>query len=66
MDKRLKLLFDYQRFQNNGRLAGLIEKTEKKYSNELSDEMLELVNAAGDTDLKKTKKTVVPEDSEDD
>lgn len=64
MEKKLKTLFDFQRFQKNPRLASLIENTEKKYSNELSDDDLELVNAAGDPALQMKKKPSVSEDSE--
>lgn len=60
MENRLKSLFDYQRFESNFRLARLIEETENRYlyndSEELSDDDLELVNAAGDIDLLKAGK----------
>lgn len=45
------MLFDYQRFEVNGRLAKLILDTEGRYqgaSQELSGDELELVNAAGE------------------
>ncbi len=46
--KKLKGLFDYQRFANSKRLASLIEETESRYSKELDDDDLDFVNAAGD------------------
>lgn len=62
MEQLLKYLFDYQRFQPNLRLAELIADTEqrvglsgrpdpgwnRKQNMELSDDDLELVNAAGE------------------
>ena len=40
MEKRLKALFDYQRFEKNSRLADIVEQTESRYKVELSDEEL--------------------------
>lgn len=48
MENVLKNLMDYQRFEGNARLAKLIQETENRYCNELNDDDLELVNAAGD------------------
>ena len=48
MEKKLKKLFDYQRFEKNERLEKLIRETESRYAKELSDADLSLVNAAGD------------------
>lgn len=48
MERKLSSLFDYQRFVGNKRLAALIADTESRYSAELSDDDLELVNAAGE------------------
>ena len=50
-EKRLEKLFDFQRFQNNPRLASLIAETESRYEEALSDEILEEVSAAGETDF---------------
>jgi len=51
MERRLKNLFDYQRFENNPRLARLIDETEQRYViTAIDDEDLELVSAAGVTD----------------
>ena len=48
MEKKLKRLFDYQRFEQNEKLEKLILKTESRYSKELTDDDLSLVNAAGE------------------
>ena len=54
--KRLTALFDYQRFERNKRLQALIEDTENRCMNALSDDDLEWVSAAGEeTDLKEKK-----------
>lgn len=51
MDKKLKQLFDYQRFENNPRLAAMLSRTKEKYDfsvgGELSDDEVEELNAAG-------------------
>lgn len=48
MESSLKQLFDFQRFQNNNRLARMIEETEGRYIKELNDEDLTFVSAAGE------------------
>ena len=48
MENKLKKLFDYQRFEQNERLEKLIWETEGRYTKELSDDDLTLVNAAGE------------------
>ena len=48
MEKKLKKLFDYQRFEKNERLEKIIKKTESRYGGELSDDDLSLVNAVGE------------------
>lgn len=48
MEKKLKMLFDYQRFERNARLETLIQETETHYAKELSDEDLIMVAAAGE------------------
>lgn len=50
MQKRLTQLFDYQRFLQNPRLAKIISDVESVYDHALSDDQLEFVNAAGETD----------------
>ena len=46
--KRLAQAFDFQRFQRNPRLAAVLDDVERRYAQALSDDDLELVNAAGD------------------
>ena len=54
--KKLTALFDYQRFEGNKKLQALIEDTENRCMNALSDDNLEWVSAAGEeTDLKGKK-----------
>ncbi len=48
MEKTLRQLFDFQRFSENSKLAGIISKVEKRYDNQLSDDELENINAAGE------------------
>lgn len=49
MENKLKKLFDYQRFEKKEKLEKLIDEAESRYSAELSDDDLSLVNAAGET-----------------
>lgn len=51
MEKKLKSLFDYQRFEQNARLNKLISETENRYARELSDDDLAMVAAAGEPAL---------------
>lgn len=48
MERILQALFDYQRFADNERLAAVIRETESVPCGPLSDDDLELVNAAGE------------------
>lgn len=48
MESKLTQLFDFQRFQNNDRLAQMIKETESRYIKELNDEDLSFVSAAGE------------------
>ncbi len=48
MEKKLKTLFDYQRFKGNSKLAKMIAESEGRYLEELSDEKLTVVYGAGD------------------
>lgn len=50
MENKLKNMFEYQRFQNNPRLAKIIADTESRYGEALSDDDLFSVNAAGTAD----------------
>lgn len=61
MEKKLRQLFDFQKFSENLRLAEMIEETEKCYGKTLSDDDLEQVNAAGEFVLQKGR-----EDNSDD
>ena len=48
--KKLSQAFDFQKFQQNPRLAGVIRDVEGRYAGTaLSDDDLELVSAAGET-----------------
>ncbi len=53
MEKKLTQLFGYQKFEQNEHLANLIKDTESRYSasqsEELSDELLAEVSAAGES-----------------
>lgn len=51
MEQKLKRLFDYQKFQKNSRLEAMLSEAEGRYEDGLSDETLELVSAAGDSQL---------------
>ena len=53
-EKQLRNLFDYQRFEHNSRLAQLIAASQLRRKNELSDDDLEVVSAAGDAFLNHT------------
>ena len=54
--EKLTALCDYQRFERKKRLHALIEDTENRCMNALSDDDLEWVSAAGEeTDLKDKK-----------
>lgn len=56
MEKKLKILFDYQKFKGNKKLAALIEDTESRYATELSDDEISLVAAAGEPFEEQPKK----------
>lgn len=54
--RKLTALFDYQRFERNERLQAMIEETENRRLNALSDNELEWVSAAGEpSDLREKK-----------
>ena len=48
MEEKLKILFDYQRFDNNKKIGELIRETEMRHARELSDDDLTMVAAAGE------------------
>lgn len=52
----LNELFALQHFSENPHLKRLIGETESRYGCELSDDMLDLVNAAGDPDVARLTK----------
>ena len=58
MDKTLSRLFDYQKFENNARLAKMIAETEARYDgiDALSDEDLTNVSAAGEQTIPTTRR----------
>lgn len=57
MDKTLKGLFGYQKFEGNSKLGKLIAETESRVGMELNEEELDMVNAAkGDSVLVKQSK----------
>ena len=56
IQKQLTALFDYQRFERNKKLQALIEDTENRCMNALSDDDLEWVSAAGEETDPKDKK----------
>lgn len=51
MEKKLREFFDFQRFEQNGRLAEIIAKAESARAEPLSDDDLEYVCAAGEIDV---------------
>lgn len=52
MENRLNKLFEFQKFENNPRLAKLIRETESRYGSALSDDDLDMVSAAGELPTK--------------
>lgn len=55
MEKKLKLLLDYQRFEPSERLSALIAETEARYGAILDEDALAFVNAAGEVNLPKKR-----------
>ena len=48
MEKKLRLLFDYQKFAKNAELQGVIDSVHARYSaRKLSDDEADMVAAAG-------------------
>ena len=58
-ERKLSQVFDFQRFQQNARLAALISNVESRYAAEVSDDDLELVSAAGVPDINKDEKLLI-------
>ena len=48
MENKLKQLFDYQRFENSPRLEKLIQETQLRQAQALSDDDLAFLAAAGE------------------
>ena len=61
-EAKLKMLFDFQRFERNARLEALIAETESRCAQELSDDSLTLVSAAGEADRRPGESSAVPGD----
>ena len=60
MTKKLKLLFDYQRFEAHPRLEALIRESEDRLGKALTDESLSAVNAAGEPFRENTSREEQP------
>ncbi len=59
MENKLSRLFDYQKYAPNDKLSSIIRDVESRYSldvQELSDDELGMLNAAGNTDVMRVKK----------
>lgn len=59
MENKLSRLFDYQKYSPNDKLSSIIADVESRYSlgiQELSDDELGMLNAAGNTDTMRIKK----------
>lgn len=50
IEQKLKDLFDMQSFVRNARIEKLVQETNGRYGEELTDDMLGYVSAAGETD----------------
>lgn len=48
MERKLRALFDYQKFEGNSALAAVIDETEARYARALDDDDLSMVAAAGE------------------
>ena len=55
-ERKLKKLFDYQRFENDPALSKLIAETEARRGASLGDDDLDGVSAAGDVSSAKREK----------
>ena len=59
MDKKLSLLFDYQKFEQNAELQEIIDRVNARFpsrSRMLSDDEADLVAAAGLPEMARTRK----------
>ncbi len=57
MKKKLKHLFDYQKFERNSKLDEVVLGVDLHYADSLSDVQLERVNAAGNVAEQQTEET---------
>ena len=55
MEKKLKSLFDFQKFEGNSELAAMIADTEARYKKQLDEADLLMVNAAGSPEMSRSK-----------
>lgn len=55
IEKKLKSLFEFQKFEKNSRMEKIISETESRYASELSDNDVANIAAAGDTGLSAEK-----------
>ena len=60
MERKLFQAFDRQRFQQNGRLAGIINDVESRYARALNDDDLEMVSAAGNAEPIMDERLLIP------
>ena len=58
MEQKLKRLFDYQKFARNPRLDAMLSEAEGRYDHAVSDDDLELVSAAGNSQFE--DQTTIP------
>ena len=60
MEERLRSLFEYQRFEGNERLSGMLDDAMKRFEagmqGEISDDDVRFLNAAGRADTPKGPK----------
>ncbi len=57
MEKRLRALFDFQRFEGNSELQDVIDDVHARYAGrELDLDEMEMVNAAGSPEMQKNNK----------
>ncbi len=62
MEEKLVRLLDYQRFQKNSRLEELLQELERRYGEELPEDSLSMVSAAGEAWLSRRQKNGLMED----
>ena len=60
MERKLFQAFDRQRFQQNARLASIIDDVESRYARALTDDDLEMVSAAGVTEPIRDERLLIP------